>query len=157
MREVANDMRKQGKLRLWRNPNKGQAAVEFSMVVLILVFTIIGTIDFSRAFFSWASMANAAREGARYGTVWPLRWTDADYAPPNNIEARTRAMLTTMGTGAPTVEIHCYDQWGGSAQYERYLCRTGNQIQVIIRTQFRSWTRIIPTLNLTARARMVID
>ena len=127
------------------------------MVILILVFVIIGTIDFSRAFFTWASMANAAREGARYGTVWPLRWTDADYAPPNNIEFRTRAMLSTLGTDAPQVEIHCYDQWGGSGQNERDLCRTGNQVQVIVSAQFRSWTLIIPPLNVVARARMIID
>ena len=150
-------MRKHTKLKLWRDPNKGQAAVEFSMVILILVFIIIGTIDFSRAFFSWASMANAAREGARYGTVWPLRWNDADYPPPNNIEARARAMLTTMGTTTPIVEVHCYDQWGGTIEYERYLCRTGYQVQVIVRAQFQSWTGIIPPLNLVARARMVID
>jgi hypothetical protein len=150
-------MKRRMRFAFWRSRNRGQAIVEFSMVLLILVFVIIGTIDFSRAFFTWGSMANAAREGAHYGTLWPLRWTDADYAPPNNIEARTRAMLSTLGTSAPVVEIHCYDQWGGSAEYERYLCRTGYQIQVIVKAQFHSWTRIIPTLNLVAKARMVID
>jgi hypothetical protein len=150
-------MRKHLSAGLGRNRSTGQAAVEFAMVILILVFITIGTIDFSRAFFSWASMANAAREGARYGTVWPLRWNDTYYPAPNNIEARTRAMLSTLGTSAATVEIHCYDQWGGAHEYERYLCRTGNQVQVIVRTQFRSWTRIIPTLNLVAKARMVIE
>jgi len=142
---------------LQRNRNKGQAAVEFALVILILVFITIGTIDFARAFFSWASMANAAREGARYGTVWPLRWDNTYYPSPNNIEARTRAMLNTIGTNTPTVEIHCYDQWGGTAQYERYLCRSTYQIQVIVRAQFRSWTRIIPPLNLVAKAKMVIE
>jgi hypothetical protein len=141
---------------LWRKGRRGQAAVEFSMVIMILVLIIIGTIDFSRLFFTWASMANAAREGARYGTVWPKRWTDADYPPPNNIEFRTRAMLATLGADNVQVEIHCYDQWGGAHEYERYLCVTGNQIQVIVRAQFRSWTRIIPPLNLVAKARMVI-
>ena len=150
-------MRKQASHRFGRNRTKGQAAVEFAMVLLIMVFMIIGTIDFARAFFSWGSMANAAREGARYGTVWPLRWNDTYYPAPNNIEYRTRAMLSTMGTSTPVVEIHCYDQWGGSAQYERYLCRTSYIIEVTVRAQFRSWTRIIPPLNLVAKSRMVID
>ena len=46
---------------------------------------------------------------------------------------------------------------GTTALDERDLCRTGYQIQVIVSAQFRSWTLIIPPLNVVARARMIID
>ncbi len=137
--------------------DKGQAMVEFALVILIIVFIIIGTVDFARAFFTWASMANAAREGARYGIIHPSRWTSADYPDPNNIEYRARDMLSGLGATTPTIEIHCYDQWGQAHEYERDWCRSGMQIQVIVRSTFRSWTRIIPTLNLVAKATMVIE
>lgn len=136
---------------------EGQAIVEFAAVSLLIILVIIGTVDFSRLFFAWASMANAAREGARYGIVHPRRWTDADYPSPNNIEARARAMLSTLGNTTPQIEIHCYDQWGQAHPNERDYCRSGNQIQVIVKSTFLSWTRIIPTLNLTAKATMVIE
>lgn len=147
------------KFRPFRNhrKDKGQALVEFALVILIIVMVIIGTIDFARAFFTWASMANAAREGARYGIIHPRRWTSADYADPNNIEYRARAMLSDLGATTPTVEIHCYDQWGQAHEYERDWCRSGMQIQVVVKSTFLSWTRIIPTLNLEAKATMVIE
>jgi len=137
--------------------NKGQAAVEFSLVALIIVFILVGIIDFSRLFFTWASMSNAAREGARYGTLYPLRRIDADYPSPNNITFRTRAMLSTLGATTPQIEIRCYDQWSGWRENERYWCGSGNQIHVTVQATFRSWTRILPQVNLTAKSAMVIE
>jgi len=137
--------------------DKGQAMVEFALVSVIIVFIIIGTVDFARAFFTWASMANAAREGARYGIIQPRRWTSADYPDPNNIEFRARDMLSDLGSTTPVIEIHCYDQWGQAHEYERDWCRTGMQIQVVVKATFQSWTRVIPTLNLVAKATMVIE
>ena len=48
---------------------KGQAIVEFALLVpifLLLVFTIV---DFGMGFYSWITVTNAAREGARLGAV----------------------------------------------------------------------------------------
>ncbi|MCG2621615.1 pilus assembly protein [Arthrobacter sp. I2-34] len=43
----------------------GAAAVEFALVLPILLLVVIGIAEFGRAFFTEISLAQAAREGAR--------------------------------------------------------------------------------------------
>ena len=54
-----------------RNRKAGQSLLEFALVVLFLVVVMIGIIDFARFFFTYGTLANAAREGARYAVVQP--------------------------------------------------------------------------------------
>ncbi|MCW2537246.1 MAG: tadE [Modestobacter sp.] len=44
---------------------RGAAAVEFALVVPVLVFLLLGIIEYSKAFQVQATLADAAREGAR--------------------------------------------------------------------------------------------
>jgi Flp pilus assembly protein TadG len=136
---------------------RGQTLVEFAMVLMILLLIILGTVDFARLFFTWASMANAAREGARFGTVHPDQWTSADAADPYNIEARTRALLATLGTSTPSVEIDCYAAHGQAEGEGRDYCTGGNQMHVVVEAEFQAWTPFIPPLHLEANATMVIE
>lgn len=140
-----------------RKPRSGQTLVEFALVLMILLLVILGTVDFARLFFTWASMANAAREGVRFGTVHPTQWTAGDAADPDNIEYRTRRLLATLGTGTPTVEIHCFDAHGQAYGDDPSYCTRGNQIHVIVTVAFYTWTPLIPPLNLESRATMVIE
>lgn len=135
--------------------DRGQAMLEFALVLLLLLLILLGTIDFARLFFTWSSMANAAREGARFGTVHPKWWTAADNTP--NIESRTRALLYTLGTDTPQVEIHCFHAHGQASGDGESYCTRGNQIHVIVRANFDSWTPIIPALPLVSTATMVIE
>lgn len=45
---------------------RGQALVEFALVLPILALLIVIAIDFGRVFFGWVSLTNAARIGANY-------------------------------------------------------------------------------------------
>ncbi len=137
--------------------SRAQATVEFALVCVLLILVVFGTIDFGRLFFTWASMSNAAREGARFGSVHPQWWTEEDSASPRNIEHVTRSMLFTLGTTEPEVEIHCFHAHGQAYGDGRNWCSKGNQIDVIVRASFHSWTPIIPAINLAARATMVIE
>jgi Flp pilus assembly protein TadG len=51
--------------------NRGQGLVEFSLVLFSLVLMMAFILDFGRAVYSYSMVYNAAREGARYGTVRP--------------------------------------------------------------------------------------
>jgi len=65
-----------------------------AVLVPILLLILLGAIDLGRAFFSYVTVANAAREGARYGSVHPL--TSAD-----EIAVRVRNETgTTLDLGA---------------------------------------------------------
>lgn len=48
---------------------KGQAMVEFALILPILLLIICGIIDFGWMFYNQLSLDNACREGARYSVV----------------------------------------------------------------------------------------
>ncbi|HHT28053.1 MAG TPA: pilus assembly protein [Firmicutes bacterium] len=48
---------------------RGQALVEFALVVVIFVMLLSGLIDISRIAATWVVMTNATREGARLGAL----------------------------------------------------------------------------------------
>src|SRR5687767_8057463 len=48
----------------------GQSLVEFSLVLLPLMLVLLGIIQFGLIFNSYVTMTNAAREGARTGTIY---------------------------------------------------------------------------------------
>jgi Flp pilus assembly protein TadG len=48
---------------------KGQALVEFTMLVPIFLILVFAIVDFGMGFHSWISITNGAREGARLGVV----------------------------------------------------------------------------------------
>lgn len=52
-----------------RNRQRGLAAVEFAMVGTLAMFVLIGTIEISRFFYTWNSMVEATRRGARVAAV----------------------------------------------------------------------------------------
>lgn len=52
---------------------RGQALVEFALIVPIFLVLLLGIVDFGWALKSWITVTNATREGARMGAVgWPL-------------------------------------------------------------------------------------
>jgi len=51
-------------------PEAGQSLVEFSLVLMPLFFVLLGIIQFGFIFNSFVTMTNAAREGARTGSIY---------------------------------------------------------------------------------------
>jgi Flp pilus assembly protein TadG len=50
--------------------DRGAAAVEFALMIPILLSLVMGMIDFAWYFYVDHVITNAAREGARAGTLW---------------------------------------------------------------------------------------
>jgi len=73
-----------------RDPNrrqKGQAAVEFALIVPIFLIVLFIIVDFGVGLSNWISLTNATREGARYGAVG---------ASPTEIEQRVLDKSTQL-------------------------------------------------------------
>ena len=49
--------------------SRGQALVEFALVIPLVILLFMGVFDFGRAVFAYNSLSNAAREGARVAIV----------------------------------------------------------------------------------------
>ena len=52
-----------------RPGEKGQAMVEFVLVLPIFLLLVFAIIDFGMGFHAWLTVTNSAREGARLGSV----------------------------------------------------------------------------------------
>ena len=81
-------------------PHRGQrgaAAVEFALVVPILLVIVFGIINFGFVMTQKAALSNAVRAGARYGTVNAYA---GDHSCGKVID-RVRAESTTLGIGSP--------------------------------------------------------
>ena len=56
---------------------RGQAMVEFALILPLLVLLLVMALDFGRVFFGWVSATNAARIGANYAGSNPNLGTNA--------------------------------------------------------------------------------
>ncbi len=68
---------------------KGQALLEFALVTLVFFILAFGIIEFGRALWTWNTIAEATRAGARYATTATPTGTDTEikkmvvYKDPN--------------------------------------------------------------------------
>ncbi len=56
-------------LKFRSNTKKGQGAVEFALVLPVLLLLVLGLIETGRLIFYYSAVTNAAREAARYGSA----------------------------------------------------------------------------------------
>jgi hypothetical protein len=131
----------------------GQATVEFALVILVVMMLILAIIDFSRLFFAYATMANAVREGARYGVVH-APGNDVDQTKLDVIE-HARAMMVLVG-GEATVTI---EYPGGDDPDDEDFpegCTTPYYCRVHVRAEsnFNAWTPFIPDFTIVTQATM---
>lgn len=57
---------------------RGQALVEFAIILPVLALFLVGSLDFGRVFFGWVGITNSSRIGANYAAAHALAWTLPD-------------------------------------------------------------------------------
>jgi Flp pilus assembly protein TadG len=60
-----------------RRSARGQSLVELALTLPLLLIILLGVVDLGRVYFSYMTVINAAREGARYGAANPNDSTGA--------------------------------------------------------------------------------
>ena len=93
----------------WKNQT-GASAVEFAIVLPILVLLVFGIIEFSVALYDKAMITNASREGARAGIVFRV--------PPVTDDEITNVVNTYLGNNLIT--------FGGPATPNPTVTRNGS-------------------------------
>jgi Flp pilus assembly protein TadG len=89
-----------GRIRSLARPKRGQAMIEFALILPIFLLVVFGTLDLGRIVFLKAELENAVREGARVGLV-----SESFNVPDvrNRIQAQTglaNATVTATCSGA---------------------------------------------------------
>ena len=79
---------------------KGQATVEFLMLTIPILVLLLIVVDFSLALRDWIMVANAVREGARYGALGGLTTED-------QIVQRVVERADTVEINPSEVSVHC--------------------------------------------------
>ncbi|WP_084327823.1 TadE/TadG family type IV pilus assembly protein [Intrasporangium oryzae] len=94
--------------------DRGAAAIEFALVLPLLLLAIAGIIDFGRAFFTQISLTNAAREAVRAAVVSSPSTTDiqnrAQAASPGLTVTTSASLCTAPGTNA-SVTVSSQFSW----------------------------------------------
>lgn len=56
-------------MKILRDNEKGQALLEFALVLPLLLLLVVGIIDFGMIFFKWLAVEHTARDAARYASL----------------------------------------------------------------------------------------
>jgi TadE-like protein len=91
--------------RLRQDPEKGQALVEFALVLLPLLLIVVGIIQFGIALNYWLDMQRIANQGARWAAVnnWPPDCPagsavgDCDGSPNPTLQQSLKKQALTQG------------------------------------------------------------
>lgn len=82
--------------------SRGQALVEFALVLPILFLLIFALVDFGRVIYTQNAIAQGAREGARWGSVQARSASDIP-----GIEDYTFEVLAGLNSGRVSVDATC--------------------------------------------------
>jgi Flp pilus assembly protein TadG len=83
----------------------GQSLVEFSLILFPLFLILLAIIQFGFVFNTYVTMTNAARDGARLGTIYVYDRTNSkdqnDFARNEAIKDSVLASMSMLGKAAP--------------------------------------------------------
>jgi Flp pilus assembly protein TadG len=124
---------------------RGQSVVEFALIVPLLLFLMLGVVDFGRGVGAYVALSHAAREGARAGIYTAA--TDSE------IRNTVKAQAGLLGN-VPDENIIISPN---------SPCQSGDTLQVVVNHEFSAVTPLFnvfwdgDTLTMTAVARMKVE
>ena len=111
-----------------RERPRGQALVELALVLPIFFLLVFGLVDLGRAVFIYNSLAEASRDGARWGSVQARAHNEASRT---TIEDHVVDLL--VGVPSPTVTADCTPRGGlsGCTALDVLLVRVESDVEMI--------------------------
>ena len=88
---------------------RGAIAVEFALIVPILLMLVLGIIEFGFGYHAWDATQNAAREGARLGAV-----IGGEPNKEDQIRTRVEETMNFLDSSNWTITIQCRPAGGGA-------------------------------------------
>lgn len=131
--------------RLAKN-RQGQSLLEFALIIPIIIIVLVGIFDLGRAFFALITINNAAREGARYGTMHRGDFTGMVNA----------AVAEALNSG---IEILTTDVVVTCPLDAANKCTKGDEVRVTVNYTFESLlSMFIPaTINMSRYVEMAVQ
>jgi Flp pilus assembly protein TadG len=124
---------------------RGAAAIEFAMVLPVLLALLFGIIEYGWIFFQQSNILAAAREGARYGVTFEQAGSPT---PTSAAQARVATVLDSYGISSGTATITATQS--GSTPSEVLT------VQVVV--PYTPLIGLVPTPdNLTGQMTMLLE
>ncbi len=127
-----------------RERTRGQALVEFSLVLIPFLFILMGIVDLGRGIYTYNAVAEAAREVARVTSVHPC--TGSPCTLGNSTE--TQSVIATQDTLVPgltgpggSVTVQCTDIT--DAALSNTACLPGDFVRVTVSVPFSAATPLV--------------
>ncbi len=128
---------------------RGQTLVEFALLLPVLILLVLAIFEFGRAFYAYSTVANAAREAARFGTVDPTNTQGIRDAAKNKSVA--------LGLQDGDILVSCPDDNGSCTDNGSGNNLITHRIQVTINYTFTAVVPLIPSFPLHGYATMRIE
>lgn len=112
-----------------RPRDAGQSLVEFALIAPVFFLVVLGLIDATRAVFAYNTIANASREGARYGIVHG--GTSLDPVGPGVNEAQLTDHVKKYLKSFDAAGVSVVPTWPNASN------ATGSKVRVSVAYQYR--------------------
>jgi hypothetical protein len=131
-----------------QNAHKGQGLVEFALILPIFLTLIMGIVEFGRLMITYAGVASASREAARYGASVGANTSGVEhYRDCDGIrdEARRVAALAPLEDSNIVIEYDNPATGFHTAACPPVLLSLGDRIIVTVTVTFEP---IVPLINM---------
>jgi Flp pilus assembly protein TadG len=133
---------------------RGQALVEFCLVVPIFLLLLSGVIDFGFLLFQRMSVINSAREGARAAAMVSDATTAETVAKQAAVSAAAQGAI---GILASDVDVTCIDKSGTHENCT--VAKQGDSVRVTVSYTYHTFFPLLlgATIPLSSSVQMVFD
>lgn len=119
-----------------RDSERGAAAVEFAILLPLLLMLVLGTIEFGRAYNAQITLTNAARDGVRVMAI---------NNDPTAAKTAAKNAAASVSSTIPTSDI----------TLSTSTCSTGNQVTLTIKYTLSTITGIAGPFPMTGKGVML--
>lgn len=134
-----------------RRSEAGQSLVEFALVIPIFLLLLFGLFDVGRLVYVNNAISQAAREGARYGSV-----QNRSQTATSRTAIRDHTLGLMAAVPAPTVSVGCESNGGVSL-----ACRSQDLLVVTVSSPVEMLTpvigQIVGTVNVSSTAKVTVN
>lgn len=143
-----------------RNSERGASLVETTIVMGVVLAMIFAVIDFGRAMYTYAFVAQLAREGARWAIVRGAQCTQLDHCNASSSDVQT--YVQSLSEGATTASnIGATAQWPTCPAGAASTNSPGCTVQVKVTYPFKFMLPYMPGPNMqitmSSTSQMVIS
>jgi len=118
-----------------RDSERGAAAVEFAILLPLLLMLVLGTIEFGRAYNAQITLTNAARDGVRVMAI-------------NNDPTAAKKAAQNAAASVSTIPV-------SNITLSTTTCSTGNQVTLTIKYTLSTITGIAGPFPMTGKGVML--